>query len=86
MEAIAVDPSNPRFVYASGVLAGVYRSTDRGETWTQLPFEPGAPYLVVVDPRRPSTLYVSADPVQTGGPTMFKSTDSGWTWEPALPS
>ncbi|MGD2115349.1 MAG: hypothetical protein PVG07_09870, partial [Acidobacteriota bacterium] len=39
--AIRFDPSAPDVVYAATLGAGVYRSTDRGETWAPLGAPPG---------------------------------------------
>lgn len=36
VSAIAVDPANPKIVYAGGAQGGVYRSLNGGTTWEQL--------------------------------------------------
>jgi hypothetical protein len=46
------DPSNPGVIYA-GTHLGVYRSTDRGASWTR--FGSGLPLVEVTD------LYLSSD-------------------------
>jgi photosystem II stability/assembly factor-like uncharacterized protein len=38
----AIDPSNPRIVYAACFDTGVFRSTDAGETWRRLEDLPAA--------------------------------------------
>lgn len=67
---------------------GVYRSTDRGKTWTHcgLADSHDIPSLAV-DPRNPDTCYVAAlghlwGSNETRG--VYKTTDGGQTWIPVL--
>ena len=84
--AIALDPQQPATVYA-GSGGGVFKSTDAGRSWQKrnvglLPNETanenqlaeGFVFAVVVDPRRPQTLYLGC----VKG--IFKSTDGARTW------
>jgi photosystem II stability/assembly factor-like uncharacterized protein len=62
-------------VYGSDRYQGV-RSIDGGETWQAIGLPTvGWTNLVVVDPRRPATLYLGAP-----GDGLFRSTDRGETW------
>lgn len=73
-QGLAVDPRNPAVVYAAaGVL---YRSADRGETWTGL-FGRRLE-TVALDPARPATTFV-------GGDVLARSTDGGRTWKDTSP-
>ena len=58
--AIAIHPTNPNIVYVGGAQAGVYRSTNGGQTWT--PIFDGAQSLVIgalaLAPSNPDILYV----------------------------
>jgi photosystem II stability/assembly factor-like uncharacterized protein len=77
VRAILVNPTNPDVLYA-GVFGGfgVYKSTDRGETWR--PSAPASlPWVnaLVLDPRNPDVVYVAI-----GGGGVYKTTDGGTTW------
>lgn len=76
----AVDFSTtPHTIYSIVYPLGRYRavrSTDGGQTWSDMALPTsGSADLLVVDQRRPSTLYVGAR-----GQGIFKSTDHGDTW------
>jgi len=75
VDHVAVVPAQPGSLFLT-THTGLFFSADRGETWTRRPFDLGSPYLLVVDPRRPLTLYVSSS-------RLFKSVDGGMTWNPA---
>jgi photosystem II stability/assembly factor-like uncharacterized protein len=69
-EGLAVDSHNPSVVYAAA--GNVYRSTDRGETWTNLV---GPTFTAVaLDPAHPKAIYA-------GGRQIARSLDSGKTWQ-----
>ena len=69
-EGLAVDPRNPSVVYAAA--GTVYRSADRGETWTGLV---GATFTAVaVDPANSKAIYA-------GGRQIARSLDGGRTWQ-----
>ena len=70
-------------VYATSKTAGVFKSTDRGNTWfainngiTNLTMGRAAP--VVLDPENPKVLYVGSE----GGGGVYKSLDAGASWTP----
>lgn len=82
--SIAVDPSNPNTMYATGG-SSVYKSVDGGETWTDITAEinfsgvfAGAT-SILVDPTNTQTVYVG---IYQGG--LWKSTDRGVSWSQAL--
>ncbi len=70
---IVSDPADPNNIYTADE---VFRSTDRGLSWIQLPSEPRISDLAV-DPRVPGTLYGV-------GQGLLVSRDSGATWTNAL--
>ncbi len=99
---LAMDPSNSRILYASlwhlrrtpwGFTAGagasgLWKSTDGGDTWTDLSFNPGIPRNLLgrigisvsaANPRRVYATIESAPEDSTGG--IFRSDDAGATWE-----
>jgi photosystem II stability/assembly factor-like uncharacterized protein len=96
---IAIDPGNSNVVYvaAQGPLwgpggdRGLYKTTDRGKTWTKILnlSENTGVTDVVLDPRHPNVLiaasYQRRRHVWTlidGGPesALYRSTDAGATW------
>jgi photosystem II stability/assembly factor-like uncharacterized protein len=71
---------SPMIVIARG--SAVYRSGDRGTTWTA---GQGLPAAVVnhveIDPRDPTIAYACL--ATTTGPSVFRSADGGATWTPS---
>jgi uncharacterized repeat protein (TIGR01451 family) len=97
VSAIAVDPTNPNHVYAATARGrggnhrttsptaqpyGIYESTNGGTSWTLKKGTTdeihGATDLVM-DPLNPSVLFASF-----WGDAIYKSTDGGSTWAPAM--
>ena len=98
---LSIDPSNPRILYASswrvqrgpnflnsgGVGSGLWKSTDRGETWVELTGNEGLPKAsaespigicsIVVSPSAPDNLYAMIEHAEGG---LFRSKDAGKTW------
>ncbi len=78
--AFAIDPKNPKVVYAGGrgTEHQMRRSTDGGATWK--PVGAGLPErsikLLAIPRERPSTIYVA-----TGFGQLYKSDDRGDTWK-----
>ena len=74
---IAVDSTTPANLYAGLDGAGIYRSTDKGVTWSAATIQPGnlAVKALVISKIDHSTLYAA-----TYGAGLFKSTDSGDKW------
>ena len=56
---IAVDPADSRVLYASVTASqgGVYRSSDRGATWTRTGLREATTLVLLFDPRNPSRLF-----------------------------
>ncbi|HEU0035439.1 MAG TPA: hypothetical protein VFQ53_32740 [Kofleriaceae bacterium] len=92
--AITIDPTNPRTIWVGtgeswtrnsvSVGDGIYRSTDEGETWTNM----GLPNTeritrILVHPKNGNVVYACApgklwsDSTDRG---LYKSTDGGKTW------
>ncbi len=84
--AIAVDPTNSNIIYVGTAMGGVWKSSDNGKSWK--PLMDDQPSLAVgaiaVDPASPGTVYVgTGEPAYRGGyggRGLYKSTDSGATW------
>ncbi|MCE4536946.1 dockerin [Pelomonas sp. P7] len=90
VESIALDPTDANKVYlvggsyVNGGNARLYKSSNRGDTWTyvDLPFPAGGNNAgraigerLMVDPNKPSVLFYAS---RTQG--LWKSADSGSTW------
>jgi photosystem II stability/assembly factor-like uncharacterized protein len=95
---IALDPSNPRVLYAAtwevvrhfwtltsgGPDSRLYRSTDGGDTWTDITDHPGLPrgikgkIGVTVSPARGDRVWAI---VEAGDAGLYRSDDGGRTWE-----
>jgi photosystem II stability/assembly factor-like uncharacterized protein len=85
INALAIDPQNPRTVYAA-TGAGLYKSIDAGITWMRLAPDYLPPVqLLAIDPRRPGIIYAGEGGCCSDG-ALFKSADGGvhWTEIPAM--
>lgn len=97
---VVVDPQNPDIVYVGaegsvwgpGGDRGFYKTTDGGKTWKKVLeiSENTGVKNVVMDPRDPNVLYVSAEQRRRhvftkigGGPetAIYKTTNAGETWD-----
>ena len=94
---MSIDPSNPNVMYAAmweayrkeyqmssgGPGSGLFKSTDGGETWSEITRNPGMPagmigrIGVAVSPANGSRVYALVENDQGG---LFKSDDAGATW------
>lgn len=88
-----IEPSlnEPETVYAGVEDAGLFRSTDGGKSWLELPglrehktgplWQPGAGgmclHTILIDPKDPNRLFVA---ISAAG--AFRSEDAGKTWTP----
>lgn len=72
--SVAVDPDRAGTVWAVGEL-GVRVTRDGGTTWRSPGPAPAGASAIVLDPRRPGTLYLS-----TGQNRVYRSVDGGRTW------
>ncbi len=95
---LAFEPGNPRVIYATlwqtrrtpwniyppsnGPGSGLYKSSDGGETWTQLgkglPAKPGRMGIAAA-PSQPRRVYAIVD-ADEGEGGMYRSDDAGETW------
>ncbi len=96
--AIAIDPKNPKIIYAGAgesnmrntvsIGDGMYKSTDEGENWVKIGLDSTEHISkIAIDPKNPNTVYVAAPgPLWSDGTQrgLFKSTDGGQTWKKIL--
>jgi photosystem II stability/assembly factor-like uncharacterized protein len=94
---LAMDPSNPRVLYASfwqvrrnpyhfdsgGPGSGLFKSTDGGDTWTDISRAPGLPRTVLgrigvtISPANPERVWAIVEAAEGG---VFRSDNAGRTW------
>jgi photosystem II stability/assembly factor-like uncharacterized protein len=94
---LAMDPANPRVLYASfwqvrrnpyhfdsgGAGSGLFKSTDGGDTWTDISHAPGLPHTVLgrigvtVSPANPERVWALVEAAEGG---VFRSDNAGRTW------
>ena len=95
---LSMDPTNPRRLYASlwqvqrtphslisgGPESGIFRSTDSGDTWTDITDNPGLPggpkgrIGIAVSPANPERIYATIEAKDFG---LYRSDDGGDTWD-----
>jgi photosystem II stability/assembly factor-like uncharacterized protein len=100
---LSMDPKDPNVLYASlnqlqrlpwdqvsgGADSGLYKTTDGGDTWTDITRDPGLPRGIVgkiglsVSPARPSRVWALVEAHEGG---LYRSDDSGQTWQHMNPS
>lgn len=92
--ALALDPKNPKVVWAGtgesnmrnsvSIGNGLYKSTDGGDNWTRTGLDSTEHISkIVVHPQDPNTVYVAAPgPLWKDSPHrgLYKTTDGGTTW------
>ena len=72
---LAADPSDRHVVYAGTSGNGVFRSEDRGQTWSAHGLSGQIVKSLAVSPHDPNTIYAGLKPA-----SVSKSTDGGQTW------
>ena len=96
--AIAIDPKNPKIVYAAtgesnmrnsvSIGDGIYKSTDAGENWTKLGLEKTEHIAkLVINPANTNIIYAAVPgPLWSSSKErgLYKSTDAGKSFEKIL--
>lgn len=83
--SLAIDPQNPRTLYAGIYGVGVFKSTDGGTSWSAANTGPVSVGPLAIDPQDPKTLYAGTanycgcqdDPSTTG---VWKTANGGTSW------
>jgi photosystem II stability/assembly factor-like uncharacterized protein len=84
---ITVDPNHPNIYYVASAVGGLWKTENRGNTWTSV-FDSGGSFnmcCVVVDPKNSDVLWLgtgeNSNPrSSTYGDGLYKSTDAGKSW------
>lgn len=96
--AIAIDPKNPKIIYAGtgesnmrntvSIGDGLYKSTDGGSNWQKIGLEKTEHIAdIVINPKNPDVIYVAAPGPLWSSSTergLYKSTDGGKSFEKIL--
>jgi photosystem II stability/assembly factor-like uncharacterized protein len=73
IKSLAVDPLDPKIVYAGTSWEGTYRTADGGQTWAKCSGPAGAS-SIIVNKANSNEVFVG------GGSGVFRSADRGLTW------
>jgi photosystem II stability/assembly factor-like uncharacterized protein len=83
VNALVIDPKQPSTLYAS-TPTGIYQSTNGGDKWSNfyvgILTAYGSTGSLAIDPQDSRILYVGAANTETSNQELYKSTDSGATW------
>jgi photosystem II stability/assembly factor-like uncharacterized protein/predicted TIM-barrel fold metal-dependent hydrolase len=74
---LIVDPNNSSVAYAGTWLAGTWKTTDAGKTWTLLEDAPISSTALSLDNKNTNIIYLA----DRSSPTVWKSADAGKTWK-----
>ena len=79
--SVSVDPSDPSHILVGSPTGGVWKTTDRAQTWTPIfDFETNTDvYSLTICPQTPSRYLVG-----TWGGGLYKTEDAGVTWTKAI--
>jgi photosystem II stability/assembly factor-like uncharacterized protein len=85
---IAIDPRNRNIWYVSFASSGLWKTTNRGITWTPI-FDDGGSYslgCLTIDPKDPNIVWLGTGENQASrsasfGDGVYKCTDAGRTWK-----
>lgn len=88
VKALAVHPSNPAIVYAGAASGGVWKSSDRCESWRPLwdTTDTMAAVAIALAPSNPNVVYVATGEWTPGwgpgypGAGLYVSNDAGASW------
>lgn len=74
--SLALDPRNPRIIYAGTSKAGVFKSLNGGKTWQERSALSGGVLALAVHPTRPGVVYAAM-----GRRGVFRTSDGGQRWQ-----
>ena len=90
VQDVAIDPKNPNTWYIASAFGGLWKTTNRGATFTPI-FDDGGSFnlcCVVIDPKNSNVLWLGTGENTSQrsahfGDGVYKSTDAGRTWQRA---
>ena len=88
VQDIAIDPKNPNTWYVAAAFGGLWKTVNRGATFTPI-FDDGGAFnlcCVVIDPKNSNVLWLGTGENKSQrsahfGDGIYKSTDAGQTWK-----
>ena len=88
VNGVAFDPTDDKTIYLAAAGGGLWKTTDKGQTWTPLSdgdvWDNTKVSSVAIDPNSPQTVYVGTGDFDGGvgvyGFGIMKSTDGGKNW------
>ena len=96
VRSLAIDPTDPKVMYAGPASGGVYKSVDGGESWFPLWHDEPSLSIAAISicPAHPEVVWVATGESQTGGGEtiaghgVFRSDNHGesWTTSPDTPA
>jgi photosystem II stability/assembly factor-like uncharacterized protein len=75
LKHINFDPRDSKTMFGSIEVGGLFKSTDAGQTWTEVPGMYEDVHRTVINPANPERIYV------TGGDGVYVTSDGGAIWE-----
>jgi photosystem II stability/assembly factor-like uncharacterized protein len=72
---IAFDPNDPNTIYAAVEVGGAFKSTDAGQTWTEMSGFYEDVHRMMTVPARPNDVFMAT------GRNLYHSADKGGSWE-----
>jgi photosystem II stability/assembly factor-like uncharacterized protein len=78
---LVIDPLTITTLYAGTISTGLYKSTDGGSNWSPITAGvAGEIYDFVIDPKTPTTVYLSTPITVNRSEGVYKSIDGGANW------